>query len=546
MRIRLTIALLLLTSLTVMAQPRLVRKAGDCASIQVNGTEMLIIGGELGNSSATTLEDCQRIFPKLKRMGLNTVLAPAYWELVEPQEGQYDWSSVDNVIIEARKNGLKVVFLWFGVWKNSMSCYAPEWFKRDTKRFPRAQAYGGKPVEEASSLSRNVLEADKRVFCKLVQHIKDIDSDEQTVIMMQVENEIGMIEVPRDYSPDATKLYQNGLGKNVKTPWTPGKELSEQDIYNEERFQAYTYAVYVEEIAKAARSIYDLPMYVNVALNSRGRKPGQYPSGGPLAHLSDIWKEYAPSIDIMGLDLYDSGFKDWTDKYHFEGNPLFIPEIRLEEVDAARALYAFGHHSVLGFCPFSIEDYVPANQLGKAALSAEDLAKDDQVNAYSGRISQGDGSLPAVYRMLRQLEPLIIKNQGTDNMYGVLLDNENRQCQITTADGITLTIKHSLSLGWEGSREIWPEVACLIIRQGPEDYIIAGTGVVVTYSDSKASGVWKKGDSRIGLAKCETIEYQDGVAKIIRHLSGDQTHQGRHVRISTDDYQIQHFRLYRY
>ena len=193
------------------AQTQLERIDNGTARIVVNGKPMLMIGGELGNSSASTPQDVKHAFAHLHKMGLNTVLAPVSWELIEPQEGQFDMSSLDVILTEARRNELKVVLLWFGAWKNSMSCYAPEWFKRDTKRFPRAHTREGKPVEEASSLSRNVLEADKRAFCKVMEHLRDHDATEQTVIMVQVENEIGMIEVPRDYSADATQMYQSAV-----------------------------------------------------------------------------------------------------------------------------------------------------------------------------------------------------------------------------------------------------------------------------------------------------------------------------------------------
>lgn len=282
------------------AQTQLERLDNGTARIVVNGKAMLMIGGELGNSSASTPQDVKHAFAHLHKMGLNTVLAPVSWELIEPQEGQFDMSSLDVILTEARRNDLKVVLLWFGAWKNSMSCYAPEWFKRDTKRFPRAHTREGKPVEEASSLSRNVLEADKRAFCKVMEHLRDHDATEQTVIMVQVENEIGMIEVPRDYSADATQMYQGAvpqlltsyLKRHQKSlhPYLKEKlqpkakdgaswsELFGDDIYTEEIFQTWTYTTYVEQIAKAGRAIYDLPMYVNVALDSRGRKPGEYPS----------------------------------------------------------------------------------------------------------------------------------------------------------------------------------------------------------------------------------------------------------------------------
>ena len=553
------------------AQTRLEYRDNSTARIIANGKPMLMIGGELGNSSASNLVDVKRNFRHLRQLGLNTVLAPVTWELIEPEEGKFDMTSLDDIIDEARENDLKVVLLWFGAWKNSMSCYAPEWFKRDTKRFPRAHALDGRPVEEASSLSKNVLEADKRAFCKIMEHLRKRDSKEQTVIMIQVENEIGMIDVPRDYSEDATRMYNSAVPKQLtdylkknqeslhpylkeKLNSIPHREgwgeswtqLFGDDIYTEEIFQTWTYATYVEQIAKAGRKIYNLPMYVNVALNSRDRKPGEYPSGGPLAHLIDLWHCGAPSIDVLGVDIYDKGIKSWLEKYHLPNNPLFIPEIRLEDKDAMYALYAFGHHGAMGFCPFSIEDYpLYANSNGND-MSGMDLSQDDQLNAFSNiKSSKALSPLASAYRLLREAEPLIIARQGTPDMDAVLLDNEHREAEIITPDGIRLTIKHSYSLGWEpGAKDAeWPEAACIILCLDKEDYLAIGSGVVITYSDAKSGINWEKGDTRIGLAMCEAIVWDD-FSK--RRLSGDQTHQGRHVRIPVGQYDIQHFRLYRY
>ncbi|MCQ2227327.1 MAG: DUF5597 domain-containing protein [Bacteroidales bacterium] len=556
-------------SLLASAQTRLELRDNSTARIVANGKPMLMIGGELGNSSASTPEDVKRTFAHLHKMGLNTVLAPVSWELIEPEEGQFDMSSLDVILTEARRNELKVVLLWFGAWKNSMSCYTPEWFKRDTKRFPRAHTLDGRPVEEASSLSKNVLEADKRAFCHIMEHLRTNDAEEQTVIMIQVENEIGMIDVPRDYSDDATKLYQSAvpqqltdyLKKNQKSlhPYLKEKLLPQakananwaqlfgDDIYTEEIFQTWTYATYVEQIAKAGRAIYNLPMYVNVALNSRDRKPGQYPSGGPLAHLIDLWHCGAPSIDVLGVDIYDKGIKSWLSKYHLSNNPLFVPEIRLEDKDAMYALFAFGHHGAMGFCPFSIEDYPLYADVKSNDMSGMDLSQDDQLNAFSSGASTLS-PLAASYQLLRQAEPLILDRQGTSDMDAVLLDNEQREAEIITPDGIRLTIKHSYSLGWEpGAKNAeWPEVACIILRLGKEDYLAIGSGVVITYTDAKADKTWKKGDTRIGLAKCESVSIIDGKMHIKRHLNGDQTHQGRHIRILVGQFDIQHFRLYNY
>lgn len=90
----------------------------------------MILGGELSNSAVTSVEDVDKVIPRMKVLGLNTVLVPAYWEFIEPEEGRFDFSLIDHIIQRARENDLKIVFLWFGAWKNSMSCYTPLWFKK--------------------------------------------------------------------------------------------------------------------------------------------------------------------------------------------------------------------------------------------------------------------------------------------------------------------------------------------------------------------------------------------------------------------------------
>lgn len=178
--------------------------------LEVDGRPWLILGGELGNSSASAPQDVAKIFPRLKELGLNTVLVPAYWDLIEPEEGEFDFTTTDAVIDEAEKNDLKVVFLWFGSWKNSMSCYAPEWFKKDWKKYPRARTKEGKPLEIASAFSENVFRADSTAFTRWLRHTIDRDKN-GTVIMLQIENEIGMLEDARDHSPLADREYANGV-----------------------------------------------------------------------------------------------------------------------------------------------------------------------------------------------------------------------------------------------------------------------------------------------------------------------------------------------
>ena len=320
-----------------------------------------------------------------------------------------------------------------------MSCYAPLWVKQDTKRFPRARTANGKPLEIASAFSDNVLQADLHAFTALMQHIRDVDTD-GTVVMMQIENEIGMLEDARDHSPLADAIYKKGvptqlvnyLKKNKKqlhpwlqarlqtlTPNTPWTAAFGDNLYTDEIFMAYYYACYVEHLAQAARQIIpDIPLYVNAAMNSRGRKPGEYPSAGPLAHLIDLWHCGAPTIDLLAPDIYDTGFKDWAAQYALHNNPLFIPESRCCENSGVRALYAFGEHRALGFSPFAIDQASPAE--------TETITK--------------------AYALTRQLQHLQTKN--SISTWGLLFDQQDCE-RIIEDDNLILTCRHYFTLPWD-------------------------------------------------------------------------------------------------
>ena len=503
-----------------------------------------ILGGELSNSAATSVADIDEVLPRMRALGLNTVLVPAYWELMEPTEGKFDFTLIDHTIDVARREHLRIIFLWFGAWKNSMSCYAPAWFKKDVKRFPRAMTAEGKPLEIASCFSDNVLQADLNAFSALMQRIKERDPQREVVIMMQIENEIGMLESARDHSPLAEKVYQ-------KERWA---ERYGTDDYADEKFMALHYARYVEHLAKAARRIHDMPLYVNAAMNSRGRRPGEYPSAGPLAHLIDFWHEGAPSIDLLAPDIYDTGFKSWASQYAMPQRPqdggkiknrLFIPESRCCENSGVRALYAFGEHQALGFSPFAIDQASP----------------------------QETASVSSAYDLLRQIFNL--QSSVFDlKTWGLLFDQEDKE-RIIDDDGVMMTCRHFFTLPWDPRAtdgSTWPEGGAILIRLGKFDYLLAGSGVVVDFKTSTEKqqeqqkqlgedGFAEAGNAsresskagkrfqgkRLGLLSVDEVEV-DAAGKLtyLRRHNGDQSHQGRHARISVGDWKLLHIQLYEY
>src|SRR5215207_7340449 len=176
------------------------RRHGSATQLIVDGCPFLVIGGELRNSSSSSIEYMQPIWQRMRDLNINTVLTPVSWELIEPTEGQFDFKLVDDLLRDARSHDLRLILLWFGSWKNGMSSYPPVWVKQDIGRFPRAQFRSGETIEVLSTVAEANWQADARAFAALMQHLTEVDSSEHTVIMVQVENEVGVLGDTRDYS----------------------------------------------------------------------------------------------------------------------------------------------------------------------------------------------------------------------------------------------------------------------------------------------------------------------------------------------------------
>lgn len=526
----------------VCGQPPRIEQQGDAYRIVVQGKPMLILAGELGNSSASSEAYMAPHWARLKAMHLNTVLAPVSWELIEPEEGHFDFSSADMLIRNARAHGLHLVLLWFGAWKNSMSTYVPSWVKRNQRRFPRAALADGSGLEILSALAPANEQADARAFGALMAHIKAVDGEQNTVLMVQVENEMGMLPVARDYSPAASAAFRqpvpralidylvahrHTLQPELKALWEAQGAPTQGDwskVFgggdaSAEIFTAWSYARYTDGITRTGKQAYDLPMYVNVALNRPGRRPGEYPSGGPLPHLIDIWKAGAPALDMLSPDIYFPSFGAWAERYHLPENPLFIPETNGagSPRTGANAFYAFGALQAIGYSPFSIESI-------------------DQ---------KPDTVISQAYSVLEQLAPVILAQQGRHRIFGfkarVLYDGTVLDLPVTAKIGDYLFTATFLDRWVDKARQDVAAHAAIVIQTGPEDYLIAGSGVTFTFKCADAAA------PLAGIDRDEEGELDaSGVFRPGRLLNGDQTNQGRYVRLEPDHYQIQRVRLYRY
>jgi len=484
------------------------QKAGNATQLIVDGKPYIVLGGELHNSSTSSLEYMDSLWIPLKKMNLNTVLAAVSWELVEPQEGKYDFSLVDGILKGARGQSLKVLILWFGSWKNGLSHYAPVWVKNDYKRFPRVELENGKHTETISALSKEAMKAETKTFCALMRHIKEVDKQQKTVIMLQVENEVGVIGGTRDRSDMANteflksvpselmnelKTNPTGLELNIKTYWEQAGskksgnwiEIFGDNNFADEMFMACHYASYINTIAAAGKSVYDIPMFVNAwIVQPQDKKPGDYPSGGPQSHVLDIWRIAAPAIDIKAPDIYLPDFKGIVAMYHHSWNPLFIPESFSGENGAANSFYAIGKHSGIGYSPFGIDNKV------------ENPSKTPIAKAY---------------QILGQMIPVITKAQSENAITAVSL-NTSDTTQIIKLGGYKLFV--SLRKDWNGVPQTEKGFG-LIINKGKDEFIVAGADISIAFVPDSP------GPAMAGLASVYEGKYIDGVWHPGRLLNGD-------------------------
>jgi beta-galactosidase GanA len=318
----------------------------------------------------------------------------------------------------------------------------------------------------------------------------------------------------KDTLQPGVKAQWEARGSRAAGSWA---EVFGDTVAAEELFQAWHYATFVEALAAAGKAVYPLPTYVNVALNRPGKRPGEYPSAGPLPHLFDIWKPGAPSIDVLAIDTYFPNFIHWAKQFKRADNPLFVPEgNQAERPDAgADAFYAIGEHDAFGFSPFAIDD-----------------------------IKDGKSSLPQAYRVLKQLSPVINQYQGSGKVRGFKAPMSFDGVVDTAPRTVTMgayTLEVSYNAPWE---KLEPSEVQnrggLVIQTGEDEFLVAGKGLTVVFGNAQGDG------RMVGIEKAVEGTYQNGRWREGRWMNGDETHQGRHIGLRGEAFTIQRVKLYRY
>ena len=269
------------------------------------------------------------------------------------------------------------------------------WVRADTERFPRAVVnettrpaftYAGAMQRPTLSVfGEELREADARAFAAFMRHLAETD-DSGAVPMVQVENEVGLLADSRDRSPLAEAEWQRDVPEALRRHLTSDRATgfaasslwaargrpatgSWQALFGtgweaDEVFMAWAFGTYVEAVARRGAAAHPIPLFVNSWI---GPQPGQeeaggYPSGGPGWRVIDVWQAAAPSIAMIGPDIYLDDSAGAMEQYTRGGNPLIVPESRHRAAEAARA---FGQHGAIGWSVFGVEDARPGSRVSQ-------------------------------------------------------------------------------------------------------------------------------------------------------------------------------------
>lgn len=492
--------------------PRIETQAGKHALL-VDDKPFLMLAAQAHNSSNYPWA-LPKVWPAVEDMQANTLMIPVAWEQIEPKEGQFDFSYLEQLLPQARKRDVRIVLLWFGTWKNTSPSYTPPWVKLDPERFPLiikkdgAQSYALSPHGEAT------LEADRRAFVELMKWLRDHD-EQRTVIMVQVQNEAGVYRSIRDYGPEA----QAGFEKPAPARLTDALGLKSgvwSEVFGEdadEFYHAWSVGSYIGSIAAAGRAVYDLPLYTNAALkNPLGdQDPMTYASGGPTDNVLPIWKVAAPALDFLSPDIYTARSEYYTatlGHYARLDNPLFISETG-NSPNFARFFFQSLGKGAIGFAPFGT-DYTG---YGNFPLGAKDTTPET--------IAPFARNYGLVRPFAREWARLAFESE----VWGATRPDDSSPQTLSLGDW-TAQVDYDL---WQFGKRDWhwlgddltrkPEdnSGVLIARLSPHKFLVAGRYVRVTF-DRPGGGFL--------LISAEEVGFENGQWKLRRRWNGDQIDYG--------------------
>lgn len=494
--------------LAAQSLPQIVNKDGHWEFL-VDGSPYLALAAQVNNSSAWPAI-LPKVWPAIADIHANTVEMPVYWEQLEPQPGKFDYSLVDLLVAQSREHHVRLILLWFGTWKNGSTNYEPRWMKQDRQRYFMVRNAEGKTLNSGSPFATATLDADKRAFAALMRHLRQSDAV-HTVILVQVENEVGTYGTLRDYGTAANEQFARPVPAALLEKLHVEKTGDWKEVFGDdadEFFHAWSIAKYVNEVAAAGKAQYPLPMTVNAALRDPFHpRRGTYEQGGPTDNVLNIWKASAPAIDAIGPDIYAPDaehYLKYLDLYSRPDNALLVPE-NGNRAGYARYFFAALGHDAIGWAPFGIDYTAYSN----APLGAPKVNKES--------LQQFAINYELVGPMMRQMAELEFEGKVT-----AAVEQKGQPQEKLAVGDWNATVSYGLgSFGPAQNPPGNPEpIGRVFVAQlGPNEFLAGGFFCRIDFETNRA------GAQRQYLS-VEEGHYEKGQFVPVRIWNGDQTDWG--------------------
>lgn len=373
----------------------------------VDGKPELLLAGEIHNSAASSIEFMNsNVWPFVTDIGLNTLLIPIYWEQIESVPNTFNFDLIDAHLQSAQKNQMKIIFLWFGLWKNGLSTYVPSWVKKDTQKYRRVLTKEKEQLNSISPFCAEAIEADCHALAAVCAYIEGHPLKDQ-LCMIQLQNEVGSLGTARDYSQDALAQYNEELPVEMKELYPDAENWAD---LSDEAFMAYGYSRALQKMALTAKRFLPLPLFTNAWVQKENKSAGEYPSGGPTKNVLRVWQKMAPDLAALAPDVYEENYQQILDDYQRVDQPLLIPETRKDVKYMANSLFAFAKNALL-YSPFGIEDLKKSDSevLDEEYEFLKQLGLDKAAFDPTGTLPY----LKQCYQLINDLQPLLVDDSIT-------------------------------------------------------------------------------------------------------------------------------------
>jgi hypothetical protein len=402
------------------------------------------------------------LYAAAEAMGLNALKVPVKWSMVEPQKGTFDFAYIDHAKSMAERHQLKLILNWFGHYASGNGniylnltgqVFAPMDIIEDEERYPRAIDEDGVPHHAAISYEHDaVVEREIAAFRAFMEHIRDVDSQTHTIIMIQVENEIAVFgadrqnrKLWRDHSPVADKLFaEKGFTSDLK--------------YSAWRLSSN----WLRRVTDAGAKVYPLPFFLNFV----GGVIEDWMVGGAPGEDVETYLDNCPALSFVGLNLYlppqssVSDFRAALGRYQVSRNLPSITETNSDRSPVAPrlAFISVGEFSSPVFAPWALSDSYP--------VPFQPYVLPD------GSLANGAVALRDTYLSLRAALPQITSYAGTEKLKVFMsrLPGE-KFSEIKDVNGAKVVVR-----GEDNGQAI-------VIHPAPNEFILVGYRCEVTLTD---------------------------------------------------------------